>query len=372
MRYVNKKVFHIINGEFYSGAERVQDLLSQRLPDYGYNPCLACVKSGTFPKRCICDNANVLAFPMQSRFDFAQALRIGKYVRSNDFSLIHTHTPRTVILGYLASKIARVPLVHHLHSPTSRDTEHFLRNRVNSIVETFNIKKANRVIAVSESLKQYLVDLGVSSQKIDVVWNGVPSLSDLPALSIPRNRDSWVIGTLALFRPRKGLEILLQALDLLRREGVSVRLRAVGEFETKQYQQEIYDLASKINVSDYIEWVGFTQDVENEFKKIDIFVLPSLFGEGLPMVILEAMANGVPIVSTKIEGVPEAIPSDDFGCLVDPGDAKKLSVAIQRMIESDKYLEQVRRNAYQRQVDYLSDHAMAKGVANVYTKVLAE
>ncbi|KAF7962372.1 hypothetical protein AWV80_22645 [Cupriavidus sp. UYMU48A] len=108
-----------------------------------------------------------------------------------------------------------------------------------------------------------------------------------------------MIGTVALFRQRKGLEVLLQALALLREKGQSVRLLAVGAFETTQYEKHIREVTAKLNLDDAITWAGFTLDVATEFKKMDVFVLPSLFGEGLPMVVIEAMALGLPVVATR-------------------------------------------------------------------------
>ena len=99
---------------------------------------------------------------------------------------------------------------------------------------------------------------------------------------------TWTIGTTALFRPRKGLEALLEALASLRERSFDVRLRAVGPFETKIYEKEMKRRAAKLELDAAIDWVGFVRDVQSQLSKMDVFVLPSLFGEGLPMVVLEA------------------------------------------------------------------------------------
>ena len=76
---------------------------------------------------------------------------------------------------------------------------------------------------------------------------------------------------------------------------------------------------------EHITWTGFTRDVLDELRQMDLFVLPSLFGEGLPMVVLEAMAAGVPVVATRVAGIPEAIRPGQDGVLVEPGDAEDLA-----------------------------------------------
>jgi len=282
--------------------------------------------------------------------------------------LIHTHTPRTAMLGFVVRSLVGIPLVHHLHSPTSRDTESSTRNKINSFVEDFVINRANHIIAVSNSLKGYLLNLGLPERKISVVWNGVPSAPVLPERNAPS--DGWVLGTVALFRARKGLEVLLKTVATLINSGLRVRLRAIGEFETDEYQREILELVEKLGIEGDVDWVGFVQDVGLQLNKIDVFILPSLYGEGLPMVVLEAMANGVPVISTKVEGVPEAIPDENIGTLVEPNNEKQLTDAVRSLVSQPELWEQQRRNAYQRQVEYLSSRSMSEGVARVYENVL--
>jgi glycosyltransferase involved in cell wall biosynthesis len=179
-----------------------------------------------------------------------------------------------------------------------------------------------------------------------------------------------VLGTLALFRPRKGLDVLLDALAKLRREGLPVRLRAVGGFETPEYERQIKTLADQLGLVDAVEWIGFADDVDREFARMDLFVLPSLFGEGLPMVVLEAMAAGVPVVATRVEGVPEAIRDGRDGLLAEPGDPFSLARAIGRVVRGEVDWTALRTSGLRRHADAFSDRSMAAGVAEVYGRVL--
>ena len=76
LKYNRKKILHIINGEFYSGAERVQDLIASRLPHLGYDILLACIKPGLFKEHCRCDINQVYEFPMRSKFDLYHGYKI--------------------------------------------------------------------------------------------------------------------------------------------------------------------------------------------------------------------------------------------------------------------------------------------------------
>ena len=104
---------------------------------------------------------------------------------------------------------------------------------------------------------------------------------------------------------------------------------------------------------------------------MDVLVLPSLFGEGMPMVILEAMANGVPVVATDIEGIPEVINHSQTGLIVPAGDATQLASELQNLIEGKYNWRAIRVDAYQLQVANFSDRSMAKGVAQIYDETLA-
>ena len=107
-----------------------------------------------------------------------------------------------------------------------------------------------------------------------------------------------------------------------------------------------------------------------QIGEMDLLILPSLYGEGLPMVVLEAMSAAVPVVATRVEGVPEAVRDGIDGVLAAPGDAADLAQAIRAVIVGPLDWQQLRRHAVARQIDSFSDRSMAAGVAAVYRKVL--
>src|SRR5262245_34411926 len=98
-RSATTRVLHVINGEHYSGAERVQDLLAGYLRACGYDAGFACVKPGRFPEaRCHTD-AQLYALPMSSRFDLSCGRRLATLVRDEGYALIHAHSPRSLMVG---------------------------------------------------------------------------------------------------------------------------------------------------------------------------------------------------------------------------------------------------------------------------------
>jgi glycosyltransferase involved in cell wall biosynthesis len=362
------RILHLINGEHYSGAERVQDLLAERLPELGFDVGFVCVKPDRFPE-IRRSRAPLYGIPMRSRFDLRAIAGVCRIIREEGYQILHAHTPRTLLLSRIAAAITGRPLVYHVHSPTARDSTRSLQNRLNAASERLCLWGNSRLVAVSSSLGAYMRSLGYAAERVTVVPNGVPQ-GDPPPRQQPHGE--WTLGTVALFRPRKGTEVLLEAIALLRSAGHAVRLRAVGAFETIEYEKLLKDRAQTLAIEDAVDWVGFRRDVNAELQRLDLFVLPSLFGEGLPMVVLEAMAAGVPVAATRVEGVPEAIRDGLDGVLAAPGDSADLARCIARILVGELAWSQLRQSALTRHAETFSDAAMARGVGEVYRRVLRE
>lgn len=357
----------MINGEHYSGAERVQDLLASRLPEFGYQVSFACVKPGKFDEQRKYRDAALWNVPMKHRFDLRSAKRIADWIRQHETRLVHAHTPRSALVGGIAARMCGVPLVFHVHSPTSRDSTRWLINWLNQKVENWSIRNAAGIIAVSASLKEHMIGQGWEAARINVVPNGVPVQPVRPRRC---NSSGLVIGTVALFRPRKGTEVLLQALADLRTRHPDVRLLAVGPFESPEYEARLKQLARELNIEQAIEWTGFCSDIADRFAQMDTFALPSLFGEGLPMVVLEAMSHGVPVVASNVEGIPQAIREGQDGLLVRAGDAEDLGRGLEQLLTRPDLRESLSQSAYRRQQESFSDVSMARGLARVYDEIL--
>lgn len=364
-----RRVLHVINGEHYSGAERVQDLLAEHLPAQGFEVTFACVKPDRFPAARQTQEARLYRTPMRGRLDLLCGRRIAGLIRQEDFALVHTHTPRSLLAGAVAARLAGVPLVYHVHSPTARDSSRWLQNLLNARLERWLLSCASRLICVSPSLAELMSAEGVSAKCVRYVANGVPFAAPTAR---QRPRGGWTLTMAALFRPRKGIEVLLEALAAVRAAGCNVHLRAVGPFETADYQRGVLELAHLLKLDDAITWTGFVRNVPAELQRADLFVLPSLFGEGLPMVVLEAMAAGLPVVASDVEGIPTAIRHAQEGLLVAPGNADALAEAIQELTRPDSPHDYGRlcQNARQRHAVCFSAERMAANVAEVYEEIL--
>jgi len=339
------RVLHLINGEHFAGAERVQDLLAMALPQFGFEAGFACIKADKFPQVRRSD-VPLYEFEMRNKLDVMCYRKIAKLIREEDYKLIHAHTPRSLLVGSLAARSTGCPLVYHVHSPTGRDSNRGVTNWLNSKVESWSLRQVDRMICVSSSLMGYMAGLGHPLVKLTVVSNGVAAIDDLPLREPPAADATWTIGTMALFRPRKGIEVLLDALAALKQRNVKVHLRAVGQFETPEYEAEVMAYVDQLGIADMITWTGFQTNVNEQIRQMDLFVLPSLYGEGLPMVVLESMANAVPVVASNVEGIPEAVRDGADGLIFEPGSAHDLAAKIESMVGNTDRWTAMSQSAY--------------------------
>jgi glycosyltransferase involved in cell wall biosynthesis len=371
-RTIDVKVLHVVNGEHFSGAERVQSHLGRCLPKFGVAADFACVKPGKFAQMLQENNGawgRGYDAMMSSRFDIRAAWRVRDLVRANNYDLLHAHTPRTAMITALASKLTGVPWVYHVHSPASRDSSNQLSNRMNALIESQSLRRCAHQITVSHSLRADCLAKGADPNDVTVVHNGVPAVRP-DRESIPTPGGRWTIGMVALMRPRKGLEIVLDALPILAQAGHDVVLKCIGPFETQEYEADINQRIERHGIHDRVQRVGFTNNVPQALAKLDAMVLPSLFGEGLPMVVLEAMAAGLPVIATRVEGTPEAITHGVEGLLAEPRDAASVADAIGSLVSGQYDWSKMAEAAFRRHGEHFSDLAMAQGTAAVYRKLL--
>ena len=363
------KILHVINGEYYAGAERVQDLLAKYLPSLGYEVGFACLKPDQFPKSRQCTSAPLHLLPMRFSFDISVVLKLARIIKEEKYALVHSHYPRSDLIGTIAAMMTNTPLVVHVHSRTMTDSLGIFKPRLNTMIERLCLRKAHKAIFVSGKLLADFPVGGKIARKAEIIHNGVPILFErLSCRSL--NTATPVIGIVAYWRPGKGLPVLFEALRELQKRQKNFRVIIVGGFVSEAYQQRFTQLADLYQLTSLITWVGPTCEVNAEFAKMDIFVLPSL-NEGLPMVILEAMASGVPVVASNVGGIPEAIRDGIDGILVPPGEPELLAKAMGDLLGNERQWQAFRQTAHERQRSFFSERKMAEEVAQLYHQLLS-
>jgi glycosyltransferase involved in cell wall biosynthesis len=141
---------------------------------------------------------------------------------------------------------------------------------------------------------------------------------------------SFVVGAVGRLAAEKGFDLLIRSTRELLTRGLDVRLVIVGEGGERKHLQE---LATELGIADRVIMPGWQSDVRNYFEAMDVFALSS-YREGLPNVLLEAMALEVPVVATRVNGVPRLIQDGRTGFLIEPGDGEGLATALVGLLKN--------------------------------------
>jgi len=238
-------------------------------------------------------------------------------------------------LSFLASEVKKIPVVctFHGYALFFRTLSRFMQRFYDNTVGPLMLKRLSAIIALSSPDREMLKKMGVPMDKIKIITNGVDTTKFLP-------RNDWNMGkNVILFVgrliPRKGVKYLLMAMPKILCEKPSTQLVIVGEGSEKRELLEICDKLEIENSVSFLDPVS-NDELKRLYDSAAVLTLPSL-QESVPLVLLEAMASGCPVVATNVNGVGEVIKNRETGLLVKPGDPDELGEAmIEVLSEEDK------------------------------------
>jgi glycosyltransferase involved in cell wall biosynthesis len=287
-------------------------------------------------------------------------LRIAKIARANRVQVIVAHNHWSHLEGVLAGRLARLPVLVHLHVQHKDDALGRLRR--------FAVSKAAGTVAVSDAIRRTLPP--PMWERVEVIRNGTPPAEQVAEATRQRLRRELgglggrVVIALARYQREKGLDDLINALAALPREFDDVQLLlAGGSYEGDPTEAYLRRLADE-RMSGRVQFLGFRSDAPELLALADVCVLPS-HDEGLPLVALEAQAAGCPFVAAAVGGVPEVVEHDVNGLLFRPGDVECLSVELARVLSDSRLRDRLRANGLAYVVEHGSLERQAESLARV-------
>ncbi len=322
---IGRRILHVSDSLQMGGAERVLIGLAAGLVDRGARVTVACSVGG--PLEVEAHRAGVEVRLLGSslvkrRLDGTFACALTRLIMNEPPDLVHTHMHASSVAATLALRQSRIPLVVHEHSEAGwRDSE----TRC-AAAEAY--RRSAAVIAVSSAIRRRLVDVdGVPAAKIHVIHNALPRLPGLAAAvgGLPRP-DGPLVGVVARLYPEKGVAVFLRAAALLAQSVADAGFVVVGDGPQRGMLER---LATDLGVA--VTFLGFRPDGPALIGELDLLVIPSL-SEGTPLVLLEGVAAGVPVVATTVGGIPEQVSDGIEALLVPPGDDRALADACRRIL----------------------------------------
>jgi len=229
----------------------------------------------------------------------------------------------------------------------------------------------------SESLREQLLAKRCPAERIRLNYTGVPLPASFEGRRLPDWRGGEPVRVLQAcrFLEKKGLDVTLHALRWLKDEAVPAFLTLAGEGPE---ELSLRALARDLGIEDRISFAGFLgqEQLEEKYRRHHVFVHPSRTTaegdrEGIPNAVLEAMAHGLPVVSTRHSGIPEAVTNGHDGVLVERADPALLAGALRELIDDSAAYERLSRNAHDTVLKRFSLAANAAALETIYIEALA-
>ncbi|MCG3209575.1 MAG: putative glycosyltransferase EpsD [Anaerolineae bacterium] len=334
------RICYIIDNLSFRGGERTFAQLALGLDRRRYGVHVVCSPGGHFVDLLTAAHIPVYPVNLRHKWNLAAVLPIARYLKQQRIDLVHTQG-RGDPFGRLAARLAGVPVIistvamitsRYWHAPLGRKLLYRAIDRLtNPLVKQW-------IVVNHESVTALVTEHHIPSQQIAVILNGIEVETYAPTAAA---RQTWraahglgpaqlAVGAIGKLTWQKGFEHLLRAWPTVQRQVPQARLFIIGEGEL---ESELKTLAAQLDIEPGCTFTGFEADISAALAGLDVVAMPSLV-EGLPMVLLEAMAAGKPVVASKIAGSLEAVTDGHDGLLVEPAQPEPLAAALIRVLQT--------------------------------------
>lgn len=356
------KVVHVENGKnLYGGAMQVAYLL-EGLAARGVENILVCPPNSAIGQRFKAGNLVRVVEIAPSSLDIRFAFALAKLLRAEKPDIAHLHSRRGAdVFGAVAAWRTKTPSI--------------LSRRIDNPVRTFwsrqKFRYYDRIICISQGIKNVLLEAGIEEARLNVVRSTVdagpwehPESKSTFAREFGLPSDALYVGVVAQLIERKGHHVLLEALRTMP-ERDKLRILIFG----KGPQREMLErMVSAMRMQDIVHFTGFRDDLPRWMGALDLLVHPALM-EGMGISLLQASAAGVPIVASRVGGIPEAVRDGVSGILVPPNDAVALRTAMSELIADPNLRQQFGAAGRRIVAEEFSIDKMVEGNLSVYNVV---
>jgi glycosyltransferase involved in cell wall biosynthesis len=325
---------------------------------------------GEFIKEALSKGLNLELLHQHFKFDPSLIWQLLDLIAKNDINIIQTHGYKESVLGFFLKKICKKPWIGFAHGYTNENIKIRFYNKLDSLA----LRVPDIVVTVSNSLKSFLINSGVSEGKIRIIYNAIDKDEIKPNLSPGEVRNRYsindedkLVGVIGRLSPEKGQAVFLHAFKKVVEKAPFAKAVIIGEGQEKE---SLLNFCSDNGLRDRIIFAGYQKNIANFYQIMDILVLPS-FNEGLPNVVLEAMAFKIPVIATSVGGVPEVITDGFNGLLVPASNPDLLAEKIIHLQGNEKEGKDMGENAYQSLYPRFSPEHRAHQILTLYEEFLS-
>jgi glycosyltransferase involved in cell wall biosynthesis len=292
----------------------------------GHDVFLVCRQEGRIRAEAQQHGISVFALPLKSPLDVSSILRLRTIMTEQGVEIVNTHSGIDSWIGGIAAKLARVPLLvrtRHLNIPLRRSIFNF----VHYLPDLY--------ITCGDNMRKTLVDrCGFPGGQVVSIPTGVPAeffsvaRNDAAKKEFGLGPGTLVITNVGILRRVKGHETTFRAVSAVVREFPLARFLIVGDGPRRA---ELERMVDDLGIQEYVIFTGFIGDIGRVYACTDVAILSS-WSEGLPQSVLQALACAVPVVATRVGGVPEVVQHEKTGFLAEPGDHDGFAQEILRVL----------------------------------------
>ncbi len=347
------------------------------LETFGYNAICAYMHPphdpgfATLEERAVQAGAQLESIADRGPLDWRVLGQLVRLCRQYKVSIWHAHEYKSDILGILARRFWPMKLVTTVHGFVQSSRRMKLYNKLDT---RFWVPRYDEVMAVSEDLYQRCLEWGVADERRHLVRNAIDTAEFRRTLSTEQAKqqcgastDVILVGAVGRLSAEKGFDRLIRAVDQVIASGIDVNLWIAGEGKERA---ELERLIGSLGRQDHMRLLGHVKDPKQFFQSLDMYVLSSLT-EGLPNVVLEAMALEVPVIATRVAGLPALLDNGEHGILINPDSVDEIATAI-RDLAQDRQLRMRFASSSRQAVErsYSFEERMRK-VADIYDGLMA-
>ncbi|HQL67338.1 MAG TPA: glycosyltransferase [Caldisericia bacterium] len=357
------KILIVINSLEIGGAEKllvnfVKEAI--KYDDFEINICSLYSKN-FFQKELEKTRVKIINLNLKYKYNFLGTIKIIKLIRKNNYELVHVHLfPAALFIAISSFFVNKnIKFIFTEHSVENRRRKY----KIFKFIDFFIYSRFHKIICVSEKVKESLIKwIPQIESKSIVIKNGVPVSNNI--INQKKIYDLLYVGRL---EKMKGLDKLFESIKIIKNKYINnIKIAIVGDGSEKNF---LLNLSKNLRIKENITFINPTYNIDDIMKKSKILVLPSRY-EGLPMVILEAMSNKLPVISTQVGGISELIIDKFNGILINSDDVVGLSNSIIELLSNKNLYDFISKNAYEiiNKEYNISDYT--KKILNLYKQLL--
>ena len=368
-------ILHIASGDLWAGAEAQLFTLAKTLnqqPNIKINILL--LNHGVLEQNLLSSSINVTVLNESKFNSFQILLQLTSIISNIKPDVIHTHRVKENIMGSIAALVNNVPTLRTIHgAPEHKPAWHHIPKQLILFMDWLCGRfLQNKIIAVSKELTEILRK-SFPAEKIIVIENGIDidALTRLiqPSLKNPQNTPAVIkIGIAGRLVPVKRVDIFILTAQYMKKTypNLAASFHIYGD---GPLNDELKLLNKKSQTEDIVHFEGHCDNLYTELQKMDVLLMTSDH-EGLPMILLEAMALQTPIIAHAVGGIPNLLDHGKCGTLVDAHNAQSYAEAIINLINQPKQHQQLAHQAFKRLEQNYSARHTATAYLSVYKQII--